>query len=282
MHNGQFLPDWPGEAAPSVNIDASFRVDAVLAPLRRLKRAGRMLISVIIPVYKEAGKIAGDIKAAAEFLADKRLEAEIIVVDDGGKDGTAEAAEKTVPELGPGIGLKVIRNKEHRGKGYAIRTGVAQSTGDYVMFADSGLCVPYDNVLRGLDMLENGECELAHGSRRLKGTHILRDQGLYRHICSRFFHWFMILFMGIPARLTDTQCGFKIYKGDIARRLYGQCITDGFMFDVEITLRALKQSCRIREFAIDWACDRDSRLSPTRNARRMLSELMAIRRRLRD
>jgi len=240
-----------------------------------------MLISVIIPVYKEAGKIAGDIKAAGRFLADNRLEGEIIVVDDGGGDDTAEAAEKSGRGLGPGIELKVIRNKAHRGKGYAIRTGIAQSTGEYVMFADSGLCVPYDNVLRGLDMLKNGECELAHGSRRLRGTHILRDQGLYRHICSRFFHWFVIVFMGIPARLTDTQCGFKIYKGDAARRLYGQCITDGFMFDVEIVLRALKQGYRIREFAIDWACDRDSRLSPTRNARRMLAELMAIRSALR-
>ena len=83
--------------------------------------------------------------------------------------------------------------------------------------------------------------------------------------------------MKIPPELTDTQCGFKIYKGDIARHLYSECITDGFMFDIEIIIRAQKEGYRIKEFPINWSCDRDSRLSPTRSWWRVLSELMTIK-----
>jgi dolichyl-phosphate beta-glucosyltransferase len=149
------------------------------------------------------------------------------------------------------------------------------------MFADSGCCVPYENMLRGLDMLKSGGCDIAHGSRKLEQTRIIRDQGLYRHVCSKLFHWFVILFMRVPAELTDTQCGFKVYKGDVARELYGECITDGFAFDVEIILRALREGYRIKEFALEWSCDRDSRLSPGRSVWRILGELLAIRRALR-
>jgi hypothetical protein len=86
----------------------------------------------------------------------------------------------------------------------------------------------------------------------------------------------------LPPVFTDTQCGFKIYRGDIARRLYGECITDGFMFDVEVILRALRAGCRIKEFPIHWTCDRDSRLSPTRSISRIFRELSAIRRAVGD
>ena len=84
--------------------------------------------------------------------------------------------------------------------------------------------------------------------------------------------------MKIPPELTDTQCGFKIYKGDVARHLYGECMTDGFAFDIEIIIRAGKEGYRIKEFPIDWTCDRDSRLSPTRSSWRVLSELLKIKR----
>ena len=83
--------------------------------------------------------------------------------------------------------------------------------------------------------------------------------------------------MKIPAEFTDTQCGFKIYKGDIARQLYKQCKTDGFVFDIEIIMLAQKQGYRIKEFPIDWTCDPDTRLSPSRSSWRILKDLLQIR-----
>ena len=239
-----------------------------------------MDLSIVIPALDESKKIGRDVEAAAAFLESHRLAGEIIVVDDGSKDNTAEAAKNALADPPPRIEVKVERNTHHRGKGHAIRTGIKQTSGEYVMFADSGCCVPYEDILRGLGLLKSGACDIAHGSRKMSGCHIERTQSLYRRICSKMFHWFIIHYMKVPSEFTDTQCGFKIYKGDVARHLYGECIIDGFMFDVEIILRAQKEGYRIKEFPIDWRCDRDSRLSPTRSSWRVLSELITLRRTL--
>ena len=237
-----------------------------------------MDFSVVIPAYDESKKIARDISEAAGFLETHHFTGQIIVVDDGSKDDTAEVAKNTkVPE---NIQLNIIRYEQHKGKGHAIRTGMKETSGEYVMFADSGSCVPYEDTMQGLELLKNDDCDIAHGSRKMRGCHIEKTQSLYRRICSRMFHWFVILDMKIPAEFTDTQCGFKIYKGDVARHLYGEAITDGFTLDVEIIMRAQKEGYRIKEFPIDWTCDRDSRLSPTRSSWYVLSELLRIRREL--
>jgi dolichyl-phosphate beta-glucosyltransferase len=155
---------------------------------------------------------------------------------------------------------------------------MTQTTGKYAMFADCGLCIPYDNVLAGLAMLKNGACDIAHGSRRHLQSNILRDQPWHRRLFSRTFKATVRTILGVPREFTDTQCGFKIYRGDIARELYGQCVTDGFLFDIEIILRAARKGYRIREFPVQWACDRDTRVSVARTPWPVLSELHALRR----
>ena len=235
-----------------------------------------MDISIVIPAFEGSRKIARDIEEAAAFLETHKFAGQIIVVDDGSKDNTAEVAENV--QVSTNTKLQVIRYETHRGKGYAVRTGIKQSSGKYVMFADSGSCVPYEDTLRGLELLKSDACDIAHGSRKMRECHIEKTQSLYRRICSAIFHWFVIHDMKIPAEFTDTQCGFKMYKGDVARHLYGEAITDGFSFDIEIIMRAQKEGYRIKEFPIDWTCDRDSRLSPTRSSWHVLSELLKIRR----
>jgi len=235
-----------------------------------------MDISIVIPVFNESKKIGADIKAASAFLKDNHLASEIIVVDDGSSDGTSEAAKNvTTPAE---INLEVIRYDEHRGKGHAVRAGIRKTSGDYVMFADSGCCVPYGYVLDGLKLLKSGACDIAHGSRKLPESKIERPQGWYRRICAGIFRWGIHRSMKIPSELADTQCGFKIYRGDVARSLYAQCVTDGFMFDLEIILRAKKQGYHIKDFPIEWTCDRDSRLSPAKSLWRVLRELITIKR----
>ncbi|MGD0596627.1 MAG: glycosyltransferase [Sedimentisphaerales bacterium] len=236
-----------------------------------------MNLSIVIPAFNECGKIGYDVESACEFLQGNGFQGEVIVADDGSRDTTADETKKVGDKYRNRVNVKVIRNQQHRGKGYAVRSGIMQTTGDYVMFADSGSCVPFDNALRGLEQLKAGKCDIANGSRRLAGAHLIKDQGPYRHICSAIFHWFVIRIMKLPTQLTDTQCGFKIYRGDIARLLYGKCVIDGFMFDIEIIRRAINQHYRIAEFPIDWTCDPDSRLSPTRSFWRILSELLKIR-----
>jgi len=235
-----------------------------------------MDLSIVIPAYNEAKKVAQDITSASQFLQTNELTGQIIVVDDGSSDNTTQIAEKT--DVSPQVSLEVIRLDQNRGKGSAVRTGINHSEGQYVMFSDSGCCIPYEESLRGLDMIKKGECDIAHASRKMPGTHIHRKQSLYRRLCSKIFHWFLVHDFKSLTTLTDTQCGFKIYKGDIARALYVNCFTDGFMFDVEIIIRALKAGYRIKEFPVDWTCDRDSRLSPLRTSLHVLTELIKIKR----
>jgi len=235
-----------------------------------------MDLSIVIPAFEESKKIARDVESAAKFLESNHLAGEIIVVDDGSKDNTSEVAESV--KIPPQVIRRVIRYQKHHGKGYAVRRGIMESKGEYVMFADSGCCVPYENALRGLELLKSGQCDIAHGSRKMQGCHIGKAQSLYRRICSRIFHWYVIIRMKIPSELTDTQCGFKIYRGDVARNLYGESSTDGFAFDIEIIMRAQKRGYRIKEFPLHWSCDRDSRLSPSRSVWHVLSELATIKR----
>ena len=235
-----------------------------------------MDLSIVIPTFEESGKIARDIKAAASFLQAHRMKGEVIVVDDGSVDRTAQTARAV--DIPPSVRVNVIRYDQHRGKGYAIRSGMKATEAQYVMFADCGLCIPYGNALQGLKMLEAGTCDIAHGSRRHIESDILRDQPWHRRTLSRMFKSMVRMTLRVPRQLTDTQCGFKVYKGDVARELYSECITDGFMFDIEIILRAAKKGYRISEFPVEWACDRDSRLSVTRTPWPVLMELHRLKR----
>ena len=235
-----------------------------------------MDFSIVIPALNECGKIGLDVEAAAAFLAGQEFDGEIIVVDDGSTDGTAEAAAEV--ELPEGVRRRVIRHDVNRGKGCAVRNGVAASSGTLVMFADSGLCIPYDNALRGIELIRSGECDIAHGSRKLHESIIRHPRRTHRLAASWMFRHLVLLLMRIPQHYTDTQCGFKVYRGDVARELFAESVSDGFMFDVEVMLRALAKGYRVAEFPVDWTSDRDSRLRTGHTAMRVLSELTAIKR----
>lgn len=234
-------------------------------------------LSIIIPAFNEAHKIQQDILAADRFLSSEDLSGEIIVIDDGSTDQTSAAAEETANNIQtPCI---VERFEKNYGKGQAVRTGMLISQGIYTVFADSGVCVPFEQVKTGMDMIECGLCDIAHGSRKLPGCHISKPQSVYRRACSKLFHWFLIHDIKHLGNLTDTQCGFKLYRGDIARALYAQSTVNGFTFDIEIILMALSRGYTIKEFAVDWTCDPDSRLKPIHAAIRVFVDLVHLKRR---
>ena len=182
-----------------------------------------MDISIVIPAYNEQNKIGADIRDACSFITSKGFTGEIIVVDDGSTDETSEIAKDV--RFPKQANLELLRNEVNWGKGHAVRTGIQKSKGDYVIFADSGSCVPYEDALTGIDLIKSGQCDIAHGSRKMPGCNIQRAQGIYRRFCSRLFRLVAASVLGIPKELTDTQCGFKIYRGDVARDLYSRCVT---------------------------------------------------------
>ncbi len=234
-----------------------------------------MDLSIIIPVFNEGNKIEKDIRQAAQFLSSQKMTGEIIISDDGSTDDTLHFLKKI--EIEPGFTLKILDNKNHKGKGYAVKAGILESNSDMVLFIDSGSCVPYGDLMPGINMIRRGQCDIAHGSRFMKDSNITRKKQWYRRIMSGAFRRFIHLWTKIPENLTDTQCGLKIYKREAALELYRPCITEGFMFDIEIILRAVKAGYKITEFPITWTADLDSRLSPAASFIQMISELANIK-----
>ena len=234
-----------------------------------------MTLSVVIPARDEASKIRRDVEEAGAFLSRCVAAGEIIVVDDGSRDGTEECAREAA--LPHSVQLTVLRNPTPSGKGNAIRRGILASRGDYVVFADAGLTVPFENAMRGIRLIGEGNCSLAHGSRWLRNSVIRRGQDWDRKVVSWLFRRISALLVNLPPSLTDTQCGFKVYDGATARMLYSESIIDGFMFDIEIIVRASLHGKTIAEFPVEWSCDRDSRLHVVRSSWRILYDLFRIR-----
>ena len=239
-----------------------------------------MDLSIVIPAFEESAKIGRDVQAALKFLQDNHLAGEIIVVDDGSQDNTAVAA-KQAGETTP-TPVKVIRYDKHQGKGFAVRTGINMTKGQFVMFADSGLCVPYDNTIVGLKLLKSGVCDIAHGSRKLEKSKIHRQQPYIRRVIGFMMRWILILWLKVPSALSDTQCGFKIYNGNVARKLYRQSKSDGFLFDIEIIMHAMALGYNMKEFPIEWTSDPDSRLLPIKNLWNTICEMSALKQLLRN
>ncbi len=235
-----------------------------------------MNLSIIIPVWNEAGKIANDIREVITFSKEQDWEIELIIVDDGSEDQTSSLAEDmSVPAS---VIKKVIRYTPHRGKGFAVRKGIAESTGELVMFMDSGQNVPLSYINVGIKQIEQGDCDILIGSRYLPASIIRKKLVWYRQISSFIFRKFIKWFLHIPKFISDTQCGFKFFRGDIARELFSNCQSDGFIFDLEIILSAIRKEYLICEFAIEWTCDRDSRLSLIHSLFPILKDMRRLRR----
>ena len=234
-----------------------------------------MDISIVIPAFNEEKKIGFDVQVAAVFIDEEALLGEIIVVDDGSTDNTTDEAQNaTLPSA---VERNIIRLDKNRGKGFAVKTGILASKGDVVLFADSGTCVPYPNALAQIERIHGKELDIAMASRRLKETKIHRNRSLKRRLLSSFFRLVARIITGVPNRFSDTQCGFKIYRGEIARELFEKCKTTGFLFELEVLLRALKRGYRIEEFPVEWTCDLDTRLKPASDAAKVLKEMFEVR-----
>ncbi|MDP2037575.1 MAG: glycosyltransferase, partial [Ignavibacteria bacterium] len=175
------------------------------------------------------------------------------------------------------IPLSVIKNEKNWGKGYAIKRGMLEAKGEYIAYCDAGATVPFNNLLIGLNLLINNECDIANGSRKLPGSVIKISQEKDRKLSSSVVRFLVTTFLGVPDYLTDTQCGFKIYKAEIAKELYERLKTAGFMFEVENILRARKKGYRIKEFPVEWSCDRDSRITFLKTPWRVLFDIVRIK-----
>lgn len=234
-----------------------------------------MKLSLVIPAYNESKKIEKDIILADVFFSTHNIKGEIIVVDDGSCDETYSKSCAQKEKIN--CSLIVLRNETNMGKGNAVRKGMLEASGQLCAYSDAGATVPFKNLLNGIKLLEENKCDIAHGSRRLSDSIIRVPQANDRKVSSQIIRLITENILGIPDYLTDTQCGFKIYKKDAAKKIFSKLKTNGFMFEVENILRAIKNDFRIVEFPIEWSCDRDSRITLLKTPWKVLMEIIKIK-----
>jgi len=226
------------------------------------------MISIVIGAYNEENRILRSLRRIQEFTTTCGMDYEVIVVDDGSTDGTADVLKREAPQ-----GVKIIRYEKNRGKGYALRTGVLASKGDLVLISDADLSTPIEEINRLLPYLP--EYRIAIGSRALALSKILVKQPWWRQRMGRYFNRFVKLL--VLDGFNDTQCGFKLFGGETARELFGESRIDRFAYDVEILASARKKGYGIVEVPIKWVNDPASKVDPIRDSLKMLVDLVKIR-----
>ena len=228
-------------------------------------------LSIVIPAFNEERRLPATLERIGTFLAGRHdwLPTELIVVDDGSDDRTVAVARALA--LPAGISLAVVTLGANRGKGAAVRAGLAAGRGARVLISDADLATPSEE----LDALAGRAVPLAVGSRAVRRELIGTRQPLPRDLMGRSFNLFLRL-LGLT-RLLDTQCGFKLLDGELARRLAGELRLDGFAFDVELLARAARVGAAIAEVPVRWHHVEESRVRPLRHGLAMLADAVRIR-----
>ena len=229
----------------------------------------RPLLSIVVPAYNEERRLPKTLPRIAAFLQAQGYPGEVIVVDDGSGDSTAKVVADMAAQL-PVITL--IRN-EHRGKGYAVKTGMLAARGDYLFLCDADLSMPIEEVAKFVPpALE--EYDVAIGSREIEGA-ARYDEPSLRHLMGRVFN-FLVRVLAVRG-FEDTQAGFKCFRREVARDLFPYQTMDGFGFDVEILFLAQKRGYRIVEIPINWYYMTNRRVSPVGDSVRMVREILQVR-----
>jgi dolichyl-phosphate beta-glucosyltransferase len=230
----------------------------------------RPWLSVVIPAYDEERRLPVTLRAVVAHLRNRGRPFEVVVADDGSRDGTTRVAEAAGPDV------RVLR-LPHLGKGAAVRAGVLAANGELLLVTDADLSTP----IAELDLLVAAieRCEVAIGSRNVAGARVTVPQRLDRRLMGRAFN-LLVRVLLLPG-LRDTQCGVKLFRRDAAVAVFRRCRSDGFAFDVEALALARRFGYRVAEVPVEWRNSPDSRVRPLLDVPRMFCELLTIRRRCR-
>ncbi|HEX3131292.1 MAG TPA: dolichyl-phosphate beta-glucosyltransferase [Thermoanaerobaculia bacterium] len=228
----------------------------------------RCAVSLVIPAYNEAERLGSTLERAVGYLSRRGAPYEVLVVDDGSRDRTVEVAEGFSDR-----GVRVIRHERNRGKGAAVRTGVLASQGDEVLLSDADASTPIEE----LEKLERSlsEAPVVFGSRAVDGADVRQHQPFYRELMGKTFNR-IIRLLGVRG-VSDTQCGFKLMAGDVARELGAKLTIDGFAYDVELVWLARRRGYPIAEVGVIWVNSPDSRVDPVRSSLSMLRDVIRMR-----
>jgi glycosyltransferase involved in cell wall biosynthesis len=232
-------------------------------------------LSIVVPAFDEQQRLGDSLARIVDYVNSEKLSAEVIVVDDGSDDRTAEIAEKELA-LHPNAASRVIRYPQNRGKGFAVRTGLLAATADIALFTDADLSTPIEELHKLIDPIMRDEIDVAFGSRALDRSLIGTHQPWRREQGGKVMNLVIKVMSGLP--FYDTQCGFKAFNMKKFQPLLPLMTIDRFGFDVEFLYVAKYHGLRLSEIPVRWNNVEGSKVSVVRDTRRMFVELSQIRR----
>jgi dolichyl-phosphate beta-glucosyltransferase len=229
--------------------------------------------SFVIPCFNEAARIGETLHLTLDYLTANAPESELIVVNDGSTDATAEMARERLKDAK--IETRLLENFPNRGKGAAVRSGLLAARKPIGLFSDADLSTPLGETPKLIEPIANGEIDIAIGSRALDRGLIGIHQPWRREQAGRAFNLLVRFATGLP--FWDTQCGFKTFRLDVCRPILETARLDGFAFDVELLYLAQHAGLRIREIPVRWNHAEGSKVRFFHDSLRMLREVIALR-----
>ncbi len=227
--------------------------------------------SIVIPAYNESERISNGLDRVLEYLRQQQWSAEVIVVNDGSRDNTAELVRRYAAQH-PEVHL--LENPGNRGKGYSVRNGMTAALGEVLLFTDADLSAPITEAGKLFAALEAG-ADVAIGSRWMDPALQTERQPLFRQLAGRIFNLLLRIILGL--RYKDTQCGFKAFTRRAAGLIFPRQRIERWGFDPEILFIAGKMGLKVRELPVRWAHDERSKISPLRDGTRMFGEMLKVR-----
>jgi glycosyltransferase involved in cell wall biosynthesis len=228
-------------------------------------------LSIIIPAYNEEPRLPETLQRIAEYLPTLGLRTEVLVVDDGSTDRTAELAESFRGKLS---GLRVLSNGTNRGKGYSVRHGMLESQGDMVLFTDADLSAPIEESDKLLLALNNGY-DVSIGSRAMDRSLISTRQSIFREAAGIIFNKIVRIVLRLP--FVDTQCGFKAFRRERTRIIFEQQRIEGFGFDPELLYLARHHGLRAIEIPVRWGHSPATKVNMMGDSLKMFVDIFTIR-----
>ena len=230
-----------------------------------------MTYSIVIPAFNESSRLRPTLDSLLRFTQAQKWDVEILVVNDGSTDDTAQVVReygKAHPQV------LLLENPGNRGKGFSVRNGMLHARGEICLFTDADLSSPIEEAQKLVAAIHQG-ADVAIGSRWLKSELQTERQPLYRQAFGRIFNLVLRLVLGM--RLVDTQCGFKAFRRGAAQRIFPLQKIERWGFDPEILFLARRAGLRVDEVAVVWAHCEGTRLNPFRDGMRMFGEVLRIR-----
>jgi dolichyl-phosphate beta-glucosyltransferase len=233
-------------------------------------------LSVVIPAYNEDRRIPETLEALQRYAAGRFEAVEILVVDDGSSDGTADVARAFAARAASPVSVRVLSNGKNLGKGASVRSGMLAASEDWILMTDADLSTPIEDLPALYAALTDGGADVALGSRALAESRLEVRQPLYREFMGRTFNRMVqLLLLG---GIRDTQCGFKLFKREAARAIFSRAKVDRFAFDVEAVFLAQKLGLTVVEIPVTWRNSPHSTVSPLRDSAQMFFDIVRIRR----